>query len=127
MINFSIYYLRFFNILISGLCFLSILYSYYFDLYLNVDAYFYTLLISILPLISFFFLKKKEIKISIYGKIISVILGYLFLPIFLALPYYLSIYNTFRWKLSIMAIIISVVRRIILFILYNFINWYFRW
>ena len=93
MINFSIYYLRFFNILISGLCFLSILYSYYFDLYLNVDAYFYTLLISILPLISFFFLKKREIKISIYGKIISVILGYLFLPIFLALPYYLSIYN----------------------------------
>ena len=40
-----------------------------------MDAYFYTLLISILPLISFFFLKKKEIKISIYGKIISVILG----------------------------------------------------
>ena len=93
MINFSIIYLRFFNILISCLCFLNILYSYYFDLYLNVDVYFYTLLISVIPLVSFFFLKKREIKISIYTKIISVISGYLFLPFFLALPYYLSIYN----------------------------------
>ncbi len=93
MFNFSIYYLRFFNILISLLCFLNILYSYYFDLYLNVDSYFYTLLFSIIPLLSFFFFKKKEIKISIYIKIITVILGYILLPSFIALPYYFSIYN----------------------------------
>ncbi len=93
MLNFSIYYLRFFNILISFLCFLNILYCYYFDLYLNVNSYFYTLLISILPFLSFFFLKKKEIKISIYIKIISVILGYILLPSLIALPYYFSIYN----------------------------------
>ncbi len=93
MVNFSIYYLRFFNILIACLCFLNILYSYYFDLYLNVDSYFYTLLISIIPILSFFFIKKKEAKISIYTKIISVIIGYFSLPILIALPYYLSIYN----------------------------------
>ena len=93
MINFSIYYLRFFNILICILCFLNILYSYYFDLYLNVDSYFYTLIISFLPLFSFFFVKKNLLKVSIFTKIFSVILGYILLPIFLALPYYLSIYN----------------------------------
>ena len=93
MLNFSIYYLRFFNILICFLCFLNILYSYYFDLYLHVDIYFYTFLVSILPLLSFFFLKKNTIKISIFTKIFSVILGYIILPLFIALPYYLSIYN----------------------------------
>ncbi len=93
MFNFSIYYLRFFNILICCLCFLNILYSYYFDLYLNVDSYFYTLILSSLPLSSFFLLKKNIIKISIYSKILAVIMGYLLLPVFIALPYYFSIYN----------------------------------
>ena len=93
MLNFSIYYLRFFNILICILCFLNILYSYYFDLYLHVDSYFYTLIISFFPLFSFFFVKKNLLKVSIFTKIFSVILGYILLPIFLALPYYLSIYN----------------------------------
>ncbi len=92
MLNFYFYYFRFFSTLISILCFLNILYSYYFDLYLNVDSYFYTLLISIIPLISFFF-KKKDTKIDIYTKIITVILGYVTLPILIALPYFLSIYN----------------------------------
>ena len=93
MLSFSIYYLRFFNILICCLCFLNIIYSYYFDLYLNVDSYFYTLVLSIIPLFSFFFPKKKLLKVNIYTKIFSVILGYIFLPIFIALPYYFSIYN----------------------------------
>ncbi len=93
MLNFSIYYLRFFNILICCLCFLNIIYSYYFDLYLNVDSYFYTLVLSIIPLFSFFFPKKKLLKVNIYIKIFSVLLGYILLPIFIALPYYLSIYN----------------------------------
>jgi len=92
MLNFYFYYFRFFSILISFLCFLNILYSYYFDLYLNVNSYFYTLLISIIPLISFFF-KKKDTKIDIYSKIITVILGYITLPILLSLPYFFSIYN----------------------------------
>ncbi len=92
MLNFYFYYFRFFSILISILCFLNILYSYYFDLYLNVNSYFYTLLISIIPLISFFF-KKKDTKIDIYSKIITVILGYITLPILISLPYFFSIYN----------------------------------
>ena len=80
MVNFSIYYLRFFNILIACLCFLNILYSYYFDLYLNVDSYFYTFLISIIPILSFFFIKKKEVKISVYTKIISAGIALMYCP-----------------------------------------------
>jgi len=93
MFNFNLYYLRFFTSLIGIFCFFNILYSYYFNLYLNVDSYVYTLLISIIPLITIFFIKKRETKVSIYSKIITVISGYLILPIFISLPYYLSIYN----------------------------------
>ena len=81
MLNFNLYYLRFFTSLVAILSFFNILYSYYFNLYLNVDSYVYTLLISIIPLITIFFIKKKEAKISIYSKIITVISGYLILPI----------------------------------------------
>ena len=93
MYQFNIYYLRFFTTIISILCFFNILYSYYFNLYLNIDAYFYTLLISLTPLLSFFIKSSDVKKVSIYYKIQTVILGYFTLPIIIALPYYLSIYN----------------------------------
>ena len=93
MYQFNIYYLRFFTTIISILCFFNILYSYYFNLYLNIDAYFYTFLISLIPLLSFLIKSSDVKKVSIYYKIQTVILGYFALPVIIALPYYLSIYN----------------------------------
>jgi len=93
MYQFNIYYLRFFTTIISILCFFNILYSYYFNLYLNIDAYFYTFLISLIPLLSFLIKYSDVKKVSIYYKIQTVILGYFTLPVIIALPYYLSIYN----------------------------------
>ena len=93
MYQFNIYYLRFFTTIISILCFFNILYSYYFNLYLNIDAYFYTFLISLIPLLSFLIKSFDVKKVSIYYKIQTVILGYFTLPVIIALPYYLSIYN----------------------------------
>ena len=93
MYQFNIYYLRFFTTVISILCFFNILYSYYFNLYLNVDSYFYTLLLSLVPAISILFKSKDIKKVSIYFKIQTVILGYFLLPVIISLPYYLSIYN----------------------------------
>ena len=93
MYQFNIYYLRFFTTVISILCFFNILYSYYFNLYLNVDSYFYTLLLSLVPAISILFKSKDIKKVSIYFKIQTVILGYFLLPAIISLPYYLSIYN----------------------------------
>ena len=37
--------------------------------------------------------KSKEVKISIFKKIITIFLGYLIFPLIISLPYYLSIYN----------------------------------
>ena len=93
MYQFNIYYLRFFTTIISILCFFNILYSYYFNLHLNIDAYFYTFLISLIPLLSFLIKSSDVKKVSIYYKIQTVILGYFTLPVIIALPYYLSIYN----------------------------------
>tara|TARA_Y100000590_G_scaffold418229_1_gene518718 strand:+ start:3571 stop:4884 length:1314 start_codon:yes stop_codon:yes gene_type:complete len=62
-------------------------------LYLNLDSYIYSLIFSFLIGLVFLIKKKEEIKVSIYEKIITVILGYLLLPVLLSVPYYFSIYN----------------------------------
>ena len=93
MSRFSLLFLGSFFLLLSLLSFFNIIYSYYFNLYLNLDAYLYTLLISLFLGGAFFFKKKDEIKISIFDKILIVLLGYLVLPLIISIPYFLSIYN----------------------------------
>ena len=94
MSRFSLIYICIFSFLISALSFLNIIYSNYFNLYLNIDSYLYSLIASFLFGL-LFLLKKKENdhKTSIFEKIVTVILGYLLLPIFISIPYYFSIYN----------------------------------
>tara|TARA_B110000196_G_scaffold289436_1_gene275052 strand:- start:72 stop:1478 length:1407 start_codon:yes stop_codon:yes gene_type:complete len=93
MNRFILNYLGVFFILLSVLSFFNIIYSYYFNLYLNIDAYFYTFLISAVIGVSSFIKNKIEIKITIYSKIFTVIIGYLLLPLIISIPYYFSIYN----------------------------------
>ena len=93
MNKFILNYLGVFFILLSALSFFNIIYSYYFNLYLNIDAYFYTFLISIIIGASSFIRNKIEIKNTIYSKIIAVIIGYFLLPLIISIPYYFSIYN----------------------------------
>tara|TARA_Y100001970_G_scaffold280293_1_gene389041 strand:+ start:5504 stop:6910 length:1407 start_codon:yes stop_codon:yes gene_type:complete len=93
MNRFVLNYLGVFFILLSILSFFNIIYSYYFNLYLNIDTYFYTFLISLIIGAISFFKKKSEIKITIYSKILAVIIGYLLIPLIISIPYYFSIYN----------------------------------
>ena len=93
MSRFSLNYLGIFFILISVLSFFNIINSYYFNLYLNIDTYIYTSFISSLIGIPFLIIKKIDKKITIYEKILIVIIGYIFLPLIISIPYYLSIYN----------------------------------
>ena len=93
MSRFSLTYIGIFSFIISILSFLNIIYSNYFNLYLNIDSYVYSLIFSLIIGTFFLFKKKVKIKISIYEKIITVILGYLILPILISIPYYFSIYN----------------------------------
>ena len=93
MNRFILNYLGVFFILLSVLSFFNIIYSYYFNLYLNIDTYFYTFLISAVIGVSSFIKNKIEIKINIYSKIFAVIIGYFLLPLIISIPYYFSIYN----------------------------------
>ena len=93
MNKFFLSYLGVFFILLSILSFFNIVYSYYFNLYLNINTYFYTFLISGLIGLSSFLIKKNTIKINIYSKIFTVILGYFLLPLIISIPFYFSIYN----------------------------------
>ena len=93
MNRFILNYLGVFFILLSVLSFFNIIYSYYFNLYLNIDTYFYTFLISAVIGVSSFIKNKIEIKINIYSKIFTVIIGYFLLPLIISIPYYFSIYN----------------------------------
>ena len=86
-------YLSFFFILISIFSFFNIIYSYYFNLYLNLNTYYISLLSSLFIGLIFYRLKEKEKKPTIFEKILTVLLGYLLIPIILSLPFYFSIYN----------------------------------
>ncbi len=86
-------YLSFFFLLISFFSFFNIIYSYYFNLYLNLNTYYFSLVTS--GLISFLFYKidKSKKKPTIFEKILTVLLGYLIMPLVLSVPFYFSIYN----------------------------------
>ena len=91
MINFTHLYLGIFSLFVSALSFLNILYCYYFKLYLNINNFIFIFIVSLLLGSVIFFNKKYIKKISIYQKILTVVLGYITIPILLSIPYYLII------------------------------------
>ena len=93
MINFTHLYLGIFSLIVSALSFLNIIYCYYFKLYLNINNFIFIFIVSLF-LGSIIFFKKKDLKkISIFQKIVTVILGYICIPILLSIPYFLIINN----------------------------------
>ena len=87
-------YLSIFFGIISILSFFNIAYSYYLNLYLNLNTYVYTFLISIILAFLFYISKSNdEKKTTVYEKILTILLGYFLLPIVIAIPFYFSIYN----------------------------------
>jgi len=93
MNHLKLIYLSVFCVIISVLSFLNIIYSYYLNLYLNLNTYFYTFLISIFLAIIFYFIKSNDKKTTIYEKILTILFGYFLLPLIISIPFYLSIYN----------------------------------
>ena len=87
-------YLSIFCGIIAILSFFNIVYSYYLNLYLNLNTYIYTCLIATLLTLLFFIAKgNDEKKTTIYEKILTILLGYFLLPIIISIPFYFSIYN----------------------------------
>ncbi len=93
MFSLQIKYLSFFFGLISVLSFFNIIYSYYLNLYLNLDTYYLSLIISFITSVLFYKIKTTDKKSSIFEKILTVFLGYLLIPLVLSIPFYFSIYN----------------------------------
>ncbi len=86
-------YLSFFCGLISVFSLLNVIYSYYLNLYLNLNTYYISFFLSLSIGALFYKFEKNNIKISIFDKILTIFLGYVLLPIILCLPFYFSIYN----------------------------------
>ncbi len=90
---FRVKYLSFFFLLISFFSFFNIIYSYYFNLYLNLNTYYFSLVISLIIGLIFYKAKGYTQKPSIFEKILTVLLGYFLMPLIMSIPLYLSIYN----------------------------------
>ena len=93
MFNIRIRYLSFFFALITILSFFNVVYSYYLNLYLNLNTYYISLILSLLVGLIFYQFEKKKNKVSIFDKILTIFFGYISIPFILCLPFYFSIYN----------------------------------
>ena len=93
MFGLQIKYLSFFFGFISILSFFNLIYSYYLNLYLNLDTYYLSLFVSLALGILFYRIKNPEKKSSIFQKILTVFFGYITIPLILSIPFYFSIYN----------------------------------
>jgi trk system potassium uptake protein TrkH len=94
MNSFKLIYLSIFCGVISVLSFFNIIYSYYLNLYLNLNTYVYTFFVSIFLMLLFYYTKgNNEKKTNIYQKIVTILSGYFLLPLIISIPFYFSIHN----------------------------------
>ena len=130
MFGLQLRFLSFFFGLISILSFFNIIYSYYFNLYLNLNTYYFSFIFSLVICILFYRINFFESKQSIFNKILTVFLGYILIPLVLSIPFYFSIYNLTLLNSffeSIMEIFYSMDWRFIFSFFNNFFNWYIWW
>ena len=93
MFGLRIKYLSFFFGLISILSFFNVVYSYYLNLYLNLNTYYISLATSLLISVLFYKFERNQSKVTIFDKILTVFFGYVLIPLVLSLPFFFSIYN----------------------------------
>ena len=88
------YYLGLFCFPISILAFVNILYSSYFNYFLNTDSYVLSLILSLVLGTFFYFIGKKSSKKIIFQEqLILIILIYLLSSFLISIPIYFSIYQ----------------------------------
>ena len=89
-----IFYLGVFSLLVSSFSFLNILYSIYFSFLLDLNSYLITFLISLTVGSLFLYTGRKHRKnISLNDQMLFILLRFLFIPLLISIPYYLSIYK----------------------------------
>ena len=95
MFKSTLLYSGVFTIFISFFSLLNILFCYYFDNFLNIQAYSITFLLSLIMGTSFIFFNKRRFneKINFFEKLLLVTFGFFYFPFLISIPYYLSIYD----------------------------------
>ena len=89
---FGLKYFGIFFLIISFFSFFNIIYSYYFNLLNNLNNYIFTFFITlIIGLFLIIFKKYKFEKISLFERILIVLIGYVTLPAIISIPFYLSL------------------------------------
>ena len=91
---FSLKYVGIFFLVISFFSFFNIIYSYYFETLDNLTNYIITFATALfIGLFSFIYKKFKFEKISLFERILVVLIGYFLLPVVISIPYFLGIEN----------------------------------
>ena len=88
------YYLSMFTAPFAVLAFLNILFSSYFDYFLNIDSYVVSVFVSlILSFLFFLFGNKSNKMINFQEQLVLIILIYFFSSIIISIPFYFSNYH----------------------------------
>ena len=89
-----LFFLGIYSLFISFFSFLNILYSYYFNSISNLGSYIICLIVSLIFGLSFcLFGRKNNKNISLSDQIILILLSFIFIPLLICIPYFLSIYD----------------------------------
>ena len=89
-----LFYLGLFIFPLSGLSFLNILYSTYFDYFLSIESYTITFFLTLIAgSLLYYYGRNSQKKINFYEQLILIILIYFFSSLFISLPYYFSNYQ----------------------------------
>jgi len=89
-----LFFLGIHTLIVSFFSFINILYSIYFNFNLDFKSYIILLSISLILGLTFCFFGYKNSKdISIFDQILLILIGFIFLPLLISIPYFFSIYN----------------------------------
>jgi len=89
-----LFFLGVFSLLVSVFSFLNILYSIYFDFIIGINSYLLTFFISLTFGLLFYIAGRKFSKnITLTEQIIFILLSFIFIPLLISIPYFLSIYD----------------------------------
>ena len=89
-----LFFLGVYSFLISIFSLINILYSVYFEFYLDLNSYFFLFFISLFFGLSLCFVGSKNRKnISVYDQLILIVVSFFFLPALICIPFFLSSHN----------------------------------
>ena len=89
-----LFFLGIYSLFVSFFSFLNILYSFYFNFFLDLNSYVVSLIISLSTGLFFCLLGRKYRKnISLSDQIILITSSFVFLPLLICIPYFLSVYD----------------------------------